>query len=103
MIDLESRSRQNNLRIYGIPEGKEGKSVAHFVSELLEKQLGLPPGVDLQIQQAHRALIPKPAATATPRSKIVNVLQFQIKVLVLQKAWQMKFEIDRQRIYFDNN
>ena len=47
IIDLESRSRRNNLRIYGIPEGKEGKSVAHFVSELLKKHLGLPPGVEL--------------------------------------------------------
>ena len=103
MIDLESRSRLNNLRIYGIPEGKEGKSVAHFVSELLEKQLGLPPGVDLQIQRAHRALIPKPAATATPRSIIVNFLQFRVKELVLQKAWQTKFEIDRQQIFFDND
>ena len=103
IIDLESRSRRNNLRIYGIPEGKEGKSVAHFVSELLKKHLGLPPGVELQIQRAHRALIPKPTATATPRSIIVNFLQFQVKELVLQKAWQTKFEIDRQPIYFDSD
>ena len=88
----------NNLRIYGIPKGKDGKSVAHFVCELLKKHLGLPPGVELQIQRAHRALIPKPAATATPRSIIVNFLKFQVKELVLQKAWQNKFEINKQQI-----
>lgn len=31
LLDLESRSRRNNLRIYGIPEGKEGSSVTEFV------------------------------------------------------------------------
>lgn len=101
--DLESRSRRNNLRIYGIPEDTEGKSVMDFVKDLLKSQLDLPAELDLQIQRAHRALRPKPTTNATARSIIVNFLQFQIKELVLKKAWQKKVEIDGRRVYFDND
>lgn len=74
IVDLESRSRRNNMRIYGVPEGKEGASVVEFVEELLQSHLSLPEGVELQIQRAHRALIPKPTSSSSPRSIIVNVL-----------------------------
>lgn len=30
LTDLEGRSRQNNIRIYGVPEGKEGNSMSDF-------------------------------------------------------------------------
>ncbi|XP_054872349.1 LINE-1 retrotransposable element ORF1 protein isoform X2 [Amphiprion ocellaris] len=103
LVDLEGRGRRNNLRIYGVPEGKEGKSVQDFVSELLKTHIKLPEGVQLQIQRAHRALISKPAATATPRSIIVNFLQFQVKEMVLRMAWQTKIELDGKRLYFDND
>uniref|UniRef100_A0A3P8RQC3 L1 transposable element RRM domain-containing protein n=1 Tax=Amphiprion percula TaxID=161767 RepID=A0A3P8RQC3_AMPPE len=96
LVDLEGRGRRNNLRIYGVPEGKEGKSVQDFVSELLKTHIKLPEGVQLQIQRAHRALISKPAATATPRSIIVNFLQFQVKEKVLRMAWQTKIELDEK-------
>ena len=42
LVDLEGRGRRNNLRIYGVPEGKEGKSVMEFVSELLKTQVKIP-------------------------------------------------------------
>lgn len=86
------------MQIYGIPEGKEGKSVADFAKDLLKSLLDLPPEVDLQIQWAHRALVPKLAATATARSIIVHLLQFQMKEMVLQKARQTKVVMDNKRI-----
>lgn len=100
IVDLESHSRRNNLRIYGVPEGKEGRSVTEFVSELFKIHLNLPDEIELQIQQAHRALIPKPATTSSLISIIVNFLQFHVKELVFRKAWQQKIEIG---LYFDNN
>lgn len=33
MTDLEGRSRRNNMRIYGVPEGAEGNSVSDFVEQ----------------------------------------------------------------------
>lgn len=103
LVDLEGRGRRNNLRIYGVPEDKEGKSVVDFVSELLKTHIKLPDGVHLQIQRAHRALVAKPSADATPRSIIVNFLQFQVKELVLRAAWRANIELNGKRLYFDND
>lgn len=103
VVDLESRSRRNNIRIYGVPEEKEGRSVTEFVNELFKSHLTLPEGLELRIQRAHRALIPKPAAASSPRSIIVNFLEFHVKELVLRKAWQQKIEINGKRLYFDND
>lgn len=107
VVDLESRSRRNNIRIYGVPEGKEGRSVTEFVNELFIRHLDLPEGVEPRVQRAHRALVQKPnaaaAAVAPPRSIIVNFLEFQVKELVLRKAWQKKIEMDGKRLYFDND
>ena len=76
-----------------MPEEKEGGSAVEFVKELFKSHLNLPDGVELQIQRAHRALIPKPAASSTPRSIIINFLQFHVKELILRKAWQQKIEM----------
>ncbi|KAE8296855.1 hypothetical protein D5F01_LYC05624 [Larimichthys crocea] len=103
IVDLESRSRRNNIRIYGVPEEKEGGSVIEFVNELFKRHLALPEGLELRVQRAHRALIPKPAAASSPRSIIVNFLEFHVKELVLRKAWQQKIEINGKRLYFDND
>lgn len=103
LVDLESRSRRNNLRIYGVPEGKEGRSVSEFVANLLIKQLKLPEGTEPQIQRAHRALAPRPPHNAAPRSIIVNFLQSNTKEMVLRKAWEQKVEMEGKRLYFDND
>lgn len=95
VVDLESRSRRNNMRIYGVPEEKEGRSVIEFVNKLFKCHLTLPEGL---IQRAHRASIPKPSAVASPRSIIVNFLEFHVKELVFRKAWQQKMEINKKDI-----
>lgn len=103
VIDLESRSRRNNMRIYGVLEEKEGRSVMEFVNELFKRHLTLPEGLELRIQPAHKASIPKSPAVSSPRSIIVNFLEFHVKELVSRKAWQQKIEINGKRLYFDNN
>lgn len=35
VTDVESRSRRNNIRIYGVPEGSEGDSMIEFVERWL--------------------------------------------------------------------
>ena len=50
LTDLEGRSRRNNLRIFGVPEGSEGDSVSRFVEELLRRELTLPTETNLLIQ-----------------------------------------------------
>ncbi|KAK7886671.1 hypothetical protein WMY93_026292 [Mugilogobius chulae] len=108
IVDLESRGRRNNLRIYGIPEEKEGKSVLDFVSDLFKTHIKLPEGVQLQIQRAHRALIPQPALTAAPRSIIVAFLQFQrkaygpIKAALKSKGIRFNTPYTKMRVFWEN-
>ena len=51
--DLESRSRRNNLQIYGIPEDAELRSrlVVVFIDKWLKDELSIE--TDIQIQRAH--------------------------------------------------
>ena len=42
LIDQEARARRDNLRIYGIPEDKEGPDMAGFPDKLLKTSLNLP-------------------------------------------------------------
>lgn len=69
VTDLESRSRRNNIHIFGVAEGEEGNSGICFVSGLLKRELPLPTHVDLIIQRAHRSLTPKPRPKA-PRDPL---------------------------------
>ncbi|XP_043995190.1 GTPase IMAP family member 4-like [Gambusia affinis] len=56
VLDLESRSRRNNVRVFGVPEGQEGNSTTQYIETLLRSQLQLPEDLDLKIQRAHRTL-----------------------------------------------
>lgn len=83
--DLENRSRRQNVRIVGIPEGLEGGSPAEFISKLLQRVIGndifpTPPEVD----RVHRMLVPRPAVGQCPRAVIVKFHRYQDKERVLR-------------------
>lgn len=89
LLDLESRSRRDNIRIYGVPEGteKESTTMVSFVENLLHEGLELTDDTpDLQIERAHRSVGPQPP----PRSIIITFLSFETKESLLRKAWQRK-------------
>lgn len=50
--DLQNRLRQNNLRIYRVPEGSEGKDVKTFVKEQFESVLQPKAKVNIQTERA---------------------------------------------------
>lgn len=52
-IDLEARSRRNNLLFHGIPEVVNEDSVS-IIKEFLSTKLKLPSIIDIHIQRAHR-------------------------------------------------
>ncbi|KAJ7998448.1 hypothetical protein DPEC_G00205050 [Dallia pectoralis] len=59
LLDLESRSRRDNMRIYGVPEEaeKESTMMVSFVESLLREGLELNDDMpDLQIERAHRSM-----------------------------------------------
>lgn len=102
LTDIEGRSRRNNMRIYGVPEGKEGNSVHNFVEQLLKSELALTADKSLQIQRAHRALARKPEQNQPPRSIVVHFLEFNTKEAVLKKAWGKKIMMEGRRLSFDH-
>lgn len=104
LTDLESRSRRNNIRIFGVAEGEEGSSVMRFVSDLLKRELPLPTDMDLKIQRAHRSLAPKPRPEAPPRPLIINFHEFTTKETVLREAWKKgKIQLGNRPLFFDHD
>lgn len=106
LIDQEGRSRRENVRIYGIPEGAEGepRQVIPFVEKLLIENLEFADATELQIERAHRAIAPKPPAGAQPRSLLVKFLSFRVKEQVIKRTWQKKgFTWKESKISIDHD
>ncbi|XP_054848004.1 protein KRBA1 isoform X2 [Eublepharis macularius] len=85
---LENRSRRNNLRILGLPEGVEGSDAVSFLQKTLPAMLGLlldsPP---LEIESARRVqggVSWDP--NGRPRALVFRLLRFADKAAILQAA-----------------
>uniref|UniRef100_A0A671L470 L1 transposable element RRM domain-containing protein n=1 Tax=Sinocyclocheilus anshuiensis TaxID=1608454 RepID=A0A671L470_9TELE len=102
--DLVSRSKRQNLRVVGFPEGIEGRKPREFITDFFFKSakdvLSAPPEID----HAHRSLVPKPRQGDRPRPFIVRFHRFLDKDTVLRWAKEHK-EISYQghtiKIYKD--
>ncbi len=53
MTDMEDRSRRNNVRLVGLPEGAEGSNAAGFLRVNLSKWIPSLKGHDIEIDRAH--------------------------------------------------
>lgn len=105
LIDQEARAWRRNLRIFNVPENEEqGGSVTVFLEKFLREKLNLPDSLELNIERAHRALVPKPAEGEKHRSIVAQFLQYRTKEEILRKAWEKKgIYVNTQRIYFDRD
>lgn len=104
LTDMESRSRRNNMRLFGVKEGEEGKSVIQFIVDLLRREVPLPVGLELKIQRAHRVPAHKPRTGDPPRPIVVNFQEFTTKELILREAWRKgRIELSGRVIYFDHD
>lgn len=88
-IDLENRSRRQNIRIIGIPEGIEANKPTEFLSKFLTKVLG-EENFDgpILIDRAHRSLAPKPRAGERPRPMIARLHYYadKDKIMLLSRT-----------------
>ncbi|KAJ4932446.1 hypothetical protein JOQ06_010868 [Pogonophryne albipinna] len=72
--------------------------------ENLETELSESTGLNnLGIARAHRALGPKPAETATPRSTVVRFLKYTSKEEMWRVAWRNSITVDGNRVFFDHD
>uniref|UniRef100_H3APF8 L1 transposable element RRM domain-containing protein n=1 Tax=Latimeria chalumnae TaxID=7897 RepID=H3APF8_LATCH len=99
--DLENRSRRNNIRIVGFPEGVEGGNPRKFLQAVIPELLGLDKEVPLEIERAHRALGPRPAPSQRSRAFIIKLLRFPTRERILGAA-RVKGHVmwENQRISF---
>lgn len=82
--DLEGRSRRNNIRVIGVPEGVEGPRPTDFIAQLLQDLLGL--NEKPLLDRAHRTLREKPSGGGPPRPFVARIHFFHVRNLILQRA-----------------
>lgn len=103
LVDLEARSRRNNIRIHGIEEGAEKDDILAFVDAFIKTELTLP-DTSLGIQRCHRSIANKPPQGANPRSIILCFLEYRTKDLVLQSPWRKgNIQYKGRRVFFEQD
>lgn len=100
--DLVSRSRRQNIRIIGIPEGMEKGNPTDFVSKLLPMILGEDnfDNKPVKVDRAHRVRARAAAAEGPPRQFIARIHHDSVKERILKLSAQ-KFPLRHEgaRIY----
>ncbi|KAG5280126.1 hypothetical protein AALO_G00085250 [Alosa alosa] len=91
VLDLEGRSRRNNIRIIGLPESIEGSRPTEFFAGLLVEVLGEQVLTSTpELDRAHRALTSKPSPGEKPRSVVICFHKFQTRDLVIRESRKMR-------------
>lgn len=104
--DLENHGRRKNLKIVNLPEKAEGStSLADFLQTSIPTLVGLPADFPpLEIEHAHRALVPSPDVNKPPRSILVRFLRYSQKEAVLRAALKKRdilYNKSKLRFYSD--
>lgn len=91
LVDLEGRSRRNNVRLLGVPEDIEWPRPTVFFSQLLVDVFGgdffkTAPELD----RAHRTLTSKPGPNSRPRAVVMCFHSYQTREMVVRKARELR-------------
>lgn len=86
IADLEDRSRQNNLKLRGVPESVPAQELKQYAKDLFHTLVPELTPLDLTIDCIHR--IPKPSflSTEVPRDVLMRVHFFPAKEQILRKS-----------------
>lgn len=102
LMDLETRSRLNNLRLVNLPEGAEGPDVCAFLEKWIPEALGNE-SLQLSLERAHR-LGPRADSASRPRALIMKFLNYRERQAVMRIAREKKdvfYKEQRVRFYPD--
>ncbi|KAJ1200315.1 hypothetical protein NDU88_004139 [Pleurodeles waltl] len=86
VTDLEDRSRRDNIRLFGIPERKEGSDTKAFLQSLLPDLFDIEFSLPLEFQREHRIGPPHKATSDKPRSIMACFLRHDQARQVLSAA-----------------
>ncbi len=87
MMDMEDKSRRNNIRLVGLPEGMEGSDVTGFLRVNLSRWIPSLRGRDIEIDRAHRVYDGRKNSDQ-PRTLIFRVLGWHDRLEILKGARQ---------------
>ncbi len=102
MMDIEDRSRRNNVRLVGLPEGVEGSDVAGFLRVNLSKWIPSLKGRNIEIDRAHR-VHDGGRGSDRPRTLIFRVLRWHDRSEILKgarRAYPVKCMQDNVKLLF---
>uniref|UniRef100_A0A3P9J2S7 L1 transposable element RRM domain-containing protein n=1 Tax=Oryzias latipes TaxID=8090 RepID=A0A3P9J2S7_ORYLA len=104
LVDMETRSRLNNIRVVGLPEGAEGPDPCSFLESWLANALDMGPlRSPLVLERAHR--VGRRRATGDPpRPLIMRFLNYKQKVAVMnaaRKKGDIRYKNINVRLYND--
>ncbi|KAJ1171052.1 hypothetical protein NDU88_002923 [Pleurodeles waltl] len=86
LMDLEDRSRRNNVRLLGFPEGAEGADILSYLRDMLPKLTDITFDPPLEFQRAHRLGPKRQVGSDRPRPIIVCMLRHLQARQLLQVA-----------------
>ncbi|KAJ1156894.1 hypothetical protein NDU88_009611 [Pleurodeles waltl] len=86
VTDLEDWSRQDNIRLFGIPERKEGSEIKAFLQSLLPDLFGIEFSLPPEFQRVYRIGPPHKATSDKPRPIIACFLRHEKAQQVLSAA-----------------
>ncbi len=87
MTDIEDRSRRNNVRLVGLPEGAEGSNAAGFLRVNISKWIPSLKDRNIEIDRAHR-VYDRRKNSDRPRTLIFHVLRWHDRSEILKGARQ---------------
>ncbi len=87
MTDMEDRSRRNNIRLVGLPEGVEGSNAPGFLRVKLSKWIPSLKGRDIEIDRAHH-VNDGGRGSDRPPTLIFRVLRWHDRSEILKGAQQ---------------
>lgn len=99
--DLEGRSRRNNIKIVGIPEGEEKGRPTEFVTGLIPKLFGESNfSQPVTVDRAHRVPLPRRSTDAKrPRTIIARIHFYQEKEMLLRLSRQQELTYNDLRVF----
>ncbi len=102
MTDMEDRSRRNNVRLVGLPEGAEGSNAAGFLRVNFSKWIPSLKGHDIEIDRAHH-VCDGGRGSDRPHTLIFHVLRWHDRSEILkgaQQAYPVKCAQDNVTLLF---
>lgn len=85
--EAENRSRRNNIHIQGIPETVAASELRITVMNMLNKLLGNPLDMQIELDRVHRVPAMRYHAQISPRDIICRVHFFRVKEDIMRAAW----------------